>query len=128
MVNKVWWHQYASALYDAWTNAKYLRKGCVGNTDAVLTFSIPVFADMPQSACPYPTVTAEIIPVIKKGDTNKDDVINAIDLAAVKMDILGVKKLEGDAFAGGDVNGDGVINAIDLAAIKMHILGVKAIS
>ena len=128
VVNKVWWHQYASALYDAWTNAKYLRKGCVGNTDAVLTFSIPVFADMPQSACPYPTVTAEIIPVIKKGDTNKDDVINAIDLAAVKMDILGVKKLEGDAFAGGDVNGDGVINAIDLAAIKMHILGVKAIS
>ena len=44
------------------------------------------------------------------------------------MDILGVKKLEGDAFVGGDVNGDGVINAIDLAAIKMHILGVKAIS
>lgn len=128
VVNKVWWHQYASALYDAWTNAKYLKKGCTSNTDAVLTFSIPVFADMPQSACPYPTVTAEIIPVIKKGDTNKDDLINAIDLAAVKMDILGVKKLEGDAFVGGDVNGDGVINAIDLAAIKMHILGVKAIS
>lgn len=122
VVNKVWWHQYASALYDAWTNAKYLRKGCGGNTDAVLTFSIPVFSEMPQSACPYPTV------IIKKGDTNKDDVINAIDLAAVKMDILGVKKLEGDAFVGGDVNGDGVINAIDLAAIKMHILGVKAIS
>lgn len=131
VVNKVWWHQYASALYDAWTNAKYLKKGCVGNTDAVITFSIPVFSEMPQAACPYPTVqiTPPVPePVIKKGDTNKDDIINAIDLAAVKMDILGVKKLEGDAFVGGDVNGDGVINAIDLAAIKMHILGVKAIS
>lgn len=66
-------------------------------------------------------------PVIKKGDTSGDDVINAIDLAAVKMHILGVKKLDGNAAKAGDVNGDGDINAIDLAAIKMHILGVKTI-
>ena len=38
------------------------------------------------------------------------------------MDILGVKKLEGNAAKAGDVNGDGAINAVDLAAIKMHIL------
>ncbi|MGN1320429.1 MAG: dockerin type I domain-containing protein, partial [Acutalibacteraceae bacterium] len=132
LVNQVWWHQYASALYDAWTNAKYLRKGCIDNTDAALIFSIPVFSEMPQSACPYPTVTnIEVTPpkpVIKKGDTNNDNNINAIDLAAVKMNILGVRKLEGDAALAGDINDDGAINAIDLAAIKMHILGVKLIS
>ena len=66
--------------------------------------------------------------VIKKGDTNSDGGINAVDLASVKMDILGVKKLEGNAANAGDVNGDGVINAVDLASIKMHILGVKTIS
>ena len=132
VVKQIWNHQYASALYDAWTNAKYLRRGCIENSDAVLTFSIPVFSEMPQSVCPYPTVTnIEVTPpkpVIKKGDTNNDNNINAIDLAAVKMDILGVKKLSGDAALAGDINDDGAINAIDLAAIKMHILGVKSIS
>lgn len=138
IVKQNWSHQYAAALYDAWTNAKYLKKGCTANTDSTLIFSIPVFSDMPQSACPYPTVSGGTTdtpvpspdpqPAIKKGDTNFDGNINAIDLAAVKMDILGVKKLSGDSMTAGDVNGDGVINAIDLAAIKMHILGVRAIS
>ena len=124
-------------MYDAWTNANYLKKGCLTNNDAVITFTIPVFKDMPQTACaapsvaqipePTPTPTPPPEPVIKKGDTNGDDAINAVDLAAVKMDILGVKKLEGNAAKAGDVNGDGAINAVDLAAIKMHILGVKTI-
>lgn len=139
VVKENWNHQYAAALYDAWTNAKYLQKGCITNTDAALTFSVPVFAQMPDSACPAPSVVViptptpqptptPPAPVIKKGDTSGDNKINAIDLAAVKMNILGVKKLEGNAAKAGDVNGDGAINAIDLAAIKMHILGVKPLS
>ncbi len=141
VVNKVWWHQYASSLYDAWTNARYLQKGCTTSTDAVITFSIPIFAQMPEEVCPAPSVVVipdptptptptptPPKPVIKKGDTNNDGVVNAVDLAAVKMDILAVKKLDGDARTAGDVNGDGAINAVDLAAIKMHILGVKSIS
>ena len=138
VVNKIWWHQYASALYDAWTNANYLKKGCLTNTDAVITFTIPVFKDMPQAACaapsvaqipePTPTPTTPPEPVIKKGDINGDDKVNAVDLAAIKMHILGVKALEGDAAKAGDVNGDGAINAVDLAAVKMHILGVKTLS
>lgn len=153
VVKEVWNHQYAAALYDAWTNAKYLKKGCVTSTDAIITFSIPVFAEMPETACPIPSVNSSsggdnsetVMPtptptptpstpttptevVIKKGDTSGDGNINAVDLAAVKMDILGVKKLEGNAAKAGDINGDGVINAVDLAAVKMHILGVKTIS
>lgn len=123
VVNRVWNHQYASALYDAWTNARYLQKGCITNTEATITFSIPVFTEMPSKASPAPSV-----PAIKKGDTNGDAKINAVDLAAIKMNILGVKKLEGDSANAGDVNGDGVINAVDLAAVKMHILGVKPLS
>ncbi len=143
VVKENWNHQYAAALYDAWTNAKYLQKGCTTNTDAALIFSVPVFAEMPESACPVPSVVVNPEPtpnptptptptppepVIKKADTNDDGAINAVDLAAVKMDILGVKKLEGNSAKAGDVNGDGAINAVDLAAIKMHILGVKTIS
>ena len=81
--------------------------------------------DDPDGVIPTPTPTPE--PVIPKGDTNQDGVINAVDLAAVKMHILGVKALSGNAATAGDVNGDGAINAVDLAAIKMHILGVKTI-
>ena len=84
--------------------------------------------DDPDSAIPPSTPPEPPKPVIKKGDTNNDGNINAVDLAAVKMDILGVKKLQGDAIKAGDVNDDEVINAVDLAAIKMHILGVKTIS
>ena len=84
--------------------------------------------DDPDSAIPPSTPPEPPKPVIKKGDTNNDGNINAVDLAEVKMDILGVKKLQGDAIKAGDVNDDEVINAVDLAAIKMHILGVKTIS
>lgn len=131
VINKDWNHQYATALYDAWTNANRLKKGCITNKNAAITFIIPVYTDMPDTPCPTPTVESIPTPpppIIKKGDINKDEQINAIDLASVKMDILGVKKLSGDEAIAGDVNGDGVINAIDLAAIKMHILGVKTIS
>ena len=81
----------------------------------------------PNYVAPTPTPTPTPEPVIPKGDTNQDGVINAVDLAAVKMHILGVKALSGNAATAGDVNGDGAINAVDLAAIKMHILGVKTI-
>ena len=55
VIKEDWNHQYASALYDAWTNAAYLHKGCIGNSDALITFSIPVFSDMPDTVCPKPS-------------------------------------------------------------------------
>ena len=100
-----------------------------GLTYAKNAVTLKYIYDDPDGVIPIPPPTQPEPPepVIKKGDTNGDDAINAVDLAAVKMDILGVKKLEGNAAKAGDVNGDGAINAVDLAAIKMHILGVKTI-
>lgn len=137
-------HQYAESVYGSLGDAVRISVAFVDNTSGTAVFKIPVFKNMGDTASPKPTVAetpqqpstpstpstpaSPPEPVIKKGDTNSDDKINAIDLAAVKMDILGVKKLEGNAAKAGDVNGDGVINALDLAAIKMHILGVKTIS
>lgn len=54
VINQVWTHQYATALYDAWTNASYIQKGCVINTSASLTFQIPVYTDMPTQPCYKP--------------------------------------------------------------------------
>lgn len=99
-----------------------------GLTYAKNAMTLKYLYDDPNAVIPTPPPPPPPEPVTKKGDTNDDGNINAIDLAAVKMDILGVKKLEGNALKAGDVNGDSVINAIDLAAIKMHILGVKPLS
>lgn len=97
-----------------------------GLTYAKNAMTLKYLYDDPNAVIPTPTPTPT--PTVTKGDTSGDGKINAVDLAAVKMDILGVKKLSGTAFTAGDVNGDNVINAIDLAAIKMHILGVKSLS
>ncbi len=59
VLKEYWSHQYASALYDAWTNAAYLKKGCVTNTNTVLTFSIPVYKDMPELPCIIPSAIIE---------------------------------------------------------------------
>ena len=153
VVKEIWNHQYASALYDAWTNAKYLKKGCTTSTDAVITFSVPVFADMPQKACPLPgtagetggdnpsetpdtpstpstpsTPTPNPKPTIKMGDVNKDGEIDIFDLGDVKMHCLKIKVLQGDAFVAGDINKDGEIDIFDLGDIKMDILEIKKIA
>ncbi len=133
-------HQFAESVYGSQKDSERISVAFTNNTEGIATFKIPVFKNMGDKASPKPTVAETPQPtptptptppppepVIKKGDTNGDDAINAVDLAAVKMDILGVKKLEGNAAKAGDVNGDGATNAVDLAAIKMHILGVKTI-
>lgn len=156
IVKEDWTHQYASALYDAWTNAKLLKKGCTTSNDAVITFSIPVYKDMPEKACPLPgesngangdgsdteppkepdvpstpstpSTPSAPEPVIKKGDVNGDGKISIVDHAAVKRQLLGVKNIEGNSIKAADINGDGKVSVVDLAAIKRHLLGVKPIS
>ena len=59
VIKEYWNHQYASALYDAWTNASYLKKGCMTNADATITFSIPVYKDMPERPCIIPSAIIE---------------------------------------------------------------------
>lgn len=129
-------HQYAESVYASRGDAIRISSGFLDNTNGTATFKIPVFKNMSDTASPIPTTVEtpqptpppEPEPVIKKGDISGDDKINAVDLAAVKMHILGVKKLENNAFKASDINDDGTINAVDLAAVKMHILGVKTIS
>ncbi len=61
---------------------------------------------------------------VLRGDANGDSGIDIIDLAAIRMHILGIRVLTDNFFAGGDANGDGNIDIIDLAAVRMSILGL----
>jgi len=56
VVNKNWYHQYATSLYDASIKAKRLSKSYSGNSNATFTFKIPVFSSIPDSVSPDPSI------------------------------------------------------------------------
>lgn len=66
-------------------------------------------------------------PVVKKGDPNGDGTINGIDLAAVRLHILGLRTFTDNELLAADVNGDSKVDGIDLAAVRLHILGLRTI-
>ncbi len=211
-------HQYAQSVYDAKTSSARLRSAYIGDTSSAVTFRIPVFKNMPQTASPMPVrnnkrnnyyfqnlsapglttqfssfaynytiniaasstmtvwipdgaqylsatsyalgagrnaislgvrsetgydnyyhftvnstaggtltiaVNGQIGTVAKKGDINGDSAIDVIDLAAMRLHLLGNRPLSGDAFTLGDTNADGTVDVIDLAAMRLHLLGIK---
>lgn len=211
-------HQYAQSVYDAKTSSARLRSAYIGDTQAKVTFRIPVFRNIPDSPSPKPvssnqknnyyftdlsapglspqfsmftyaytlqtadgvtvnvsvpdgaqcvaptrfvlspgknvaylTVRSEtgydnhyvltvnsvaggILDVVvngqigtaaKKGDINGDGAIDVIDIAAMRLHLLGKRNLTGQEFASADANSDGVIDVIDIAAMRLHLLGIK---
>ncbi len=124
LINKVYNHQYATNVRDAYNKADNLKDAFINNYEATVEFKIPVFTIMPET--PEQNIP-EPEPIIPKGDPNFDGDIDVVDLAAIKMDILGIRKLEGNAFKSSDINNDGVVDVVDLAAVKMDILGIRNI-
>lgn len=63
-----------------------------------------------------------IVPIIKKGDVNLDDSVNAADIVEVVNYIMG--KPSGNFNEPvADMNGDGVVNAADIVLIVNIIMG-----
>lgn len=125
VVNKVWWHQYAAAVYDAWTSSNYLKKGCANDTEAALTFIIPVYYDMPQAPAPVPSLNQEEPepPTENQnmGDINDDGIKNNKDLALLIQYINGWNVTINKENA--DTNFDGKINNKDYALLMQYING-----
>ncbi len=120
VVNKIWWHQYASALYDSWTNASYLKKGFFANSDAHLVFTIPVYKDMPAEACPIPTLTPntpEQTGIV--GDINGDYTVNNKDLGLL-MQYLNNWNVQINEPAA-DTNGDAIVNNKDYGLLMQYL-------
>lgn len=83
--------------------------------------SMKVVDNLPVKDRYYQTPT-DPEPQVKTGDLNLDGNIDALDLAAMKMHLLGSKILTGDALKAADMNSDGSIDALDFAKLKMYML------
>ncbi len=121
VVNQVWWHQYAAALYDAWTSASYLQKGCIVNWEASLIFTIPVYKDMPTLPCPHPSVQQELPDEENKYDINNDGFTNGRD-ASMLMKYINGWDVQPD-LTNADINKDGKINTKDYILLTRYING-----
>ncbi len=73
------------------------------------------------------SVTAGAENIYSPGDVNGDGKINVSDYITLRLKMLGLVSLTGEAEAASDVNGDGVINALDYIAVRLHILGIAGI-
>lgn len=65
--------------------------------------------------------------VVIHGDVNGDGIIDIVDLARIKMKLLGVSEINGVYVTAADLYSDDKIDISDLARIKMHLLGVSNI-
>lgn len=63
-------------------------------------------------------------PVQTLGDLNNDGSVDATDYALLKMHILNITPLTGDALKNADVDKNGEVNAIDFAVMKKYLLGI----
>ncbi len=121
VVNQIWWHQYAAALYDAWTSAAYLQKGCISNQEASLIFTIPVYANMPASPCPHPSIAQEEPETENLYDLNADGKTSGRD-AAMLMQYINGWEVQPD-LTNADINKDGKINTKDYTLLTRYING-----
>lgn len=107
VINKVWWHEYATAVYDALSSGGIMRNAFQGDTSAYLTFRIPIYEDAGDL----------------KGDVNADGYITSIDYVMIRNHVLGTAKLtDSEELSRADVNGDGKITADDYIAVKNIIM------
>ena len=62
-------------------------------------------------------------PNYEKGDVNKDNIINILDVVLLVNYVLGEQELDQEQQDLGDLNGDGGINILDIVALVDRIIG-----
>lgn len=109
-----WSHKGLKVVEDSW-------KGTPEKTDNICVYDngVLVGGTEPDGTTPGGNNPD---PTVKPGDLNNDKAIDALDLTLLKMHILGVKILEGNALKAADIDASGAVDAIDYVQLKKIIL------
>ena len=128
-------HQYAQDVMYAQNQGEKLRRILekIDATEYAYTFVIPLYENMPTSACPRPATTSNNTNITGNttattnyhlGDPNNDGKINSGDLLLLKQYLLKVKNITDETcLTSMDINKDKKINSGDLLLMKKHLLG-----
>ena len=135
-------HQYAQDVMYAQNQGEKLRRilESIDATEYAYTFVIPVYENMPSSACPRPSSTStnstttttdndtsttnssdgkqQII-----GDMTEDSIIDSADLLYLRKYLLGKISFTNEQKKSADTNNDGLIDSADLLNIRKYLLG-----
>ena len=104
----------AASLHVYKADGTELTEGVVGTGMAVVLFEADAEKDR--------------LTIVVKGDVNGDGGITISDYTLARLDILGLKALEGVFRTAADVNGDGAVSISDYTLMRLDILGIKSIS
>ena len=147
-------HQYMQNVLAAQSEGTTLRKQLqnIGILEEGYTFVIPLYENMPKSACKVPSRTRtnnktnnntkdrkndedkkstqnNTKVTYSLGDANNDNKINSTDLLVVQKYLLKTLKItDKNQLESMDVNKDSKINSTDLLLIKKHLLGTYKIT
>ena len=130
-------HQYAQDVMYAQNQGEKLRRILekIDATEYAYTFVIPLYENMPVTACPRPSTTGstnnnntngnttnnedETI----KGDVTGDKVVDSADLLYLRKYLLGKITFTEEQNKAADTNSDGKIDSADLLNIRKYLLG-----
>ena len=133
-------HQYAQDVMYAQNQGEKLRRILekIDATEYAYTFVIPLYENMPSSACPRPSTngtgtnttnnntngdTTNNEDNLIKGDITGDKVVDSADLLYLRKYLLGKITYTEEQKKSADTNGDGKIDSADLLNIRKYLLG-----
>ena len=119
-------HQYAQDVMYAQNQGEKLRRILEGinATEHAYTFVIPLYENMPGSACKRPSTTRTNSDITNNNSDNANNTANNSDNTTNNQNNNPVEK----KYDLGDANNDGKINSGDLLLVKQYLLKVKNIT
>lgn len=124
-------HQYQQNILAAQNEGSTLRKTYLkmdSNLTGNYTFTIPLYKNMPASACPRPSTTENhVISSIVMGDVNIDGKINIQDVVLVINHLKGTNTLSGTNLDAAKVTGNSNVTITDVVLLINHLKGTAVL-
>lgn len=124
-------HQYQQNILGAQNEGTSLRKIYLSMDSSLsgkYTFTIPLYKNMPSSACARPSTTSSYtISSIMMGDLNSDNAVNIQDVILLLNHLKGTKKLTGNNLEAAKVKGNSTVSIADVILLLNYLKGTAVL-